>query len=789
MFNTSYQKLKQFVTSSLSKLWGLIVDSLSWLWENKITLLKIAFYFILGVLIKISKLFKKALSYFWENKKPILKFGAYSVFAGFVVLAFLFIYFSKDIPPKDAINDLFVPESTKILDRTETSILYDIYDEYNRTVISGEEIPSSIKYATIVAEDNDFYHHWGIDIKGIFRAFITNIRGKGIQQGGSTITQQYIKNLLLTPERTLARKIKEAVLAIEIEFLYTKDEILTGYLNYVPYGYNTYGVEAASRVYFNKNAKDLTLSESAMLAALPQAPSYYTNNPEALRARRDLILGRMFKLGYITEEQHSEATGEALELTQRYSAISAPHFVTMVRQYIEQKYGPTFVQQAGLRVTTTLDKTMQDAAEKAVTEQAESNRVGFNANNASLVAVDPNTGQILAMVGSKDYFGEPSPQDCISGKTCLFDPQTNITTTLQQPGSSFKPFAYAAALQKGYTPNTIIYDITTEFNPNCHWNGRQNKDVFGLDCYHPVNYDGLEFGPITLAESLAQSRNISSVKVLHLAGIENTMSLATDMGITSLRDRSGYGLALVLGGVDVTLLEQVSAFGAFATRGTVNPTQFILKIEDKNGNILEEFIQESEQVLNENIADQINYMLSENSFRTRVFGEQNYLTIGGLNIAVKTGTTQDYRDAWAVGYTPSVVAGVWVGNNNNASMRNAPGASVAAPIWNKFFREIYSNKATESSQLKEREFYFNLPSLSQEKSFVSPKIDLINIPVLDGVPQGHSILHLVPRDSPRQSGDSKDSPLYANWENAVRNWLGQNLSTPNQSSGIVEEDE
>ena len=761
MFTTSYQKLKQFV-----------IRGLKWLWENKIKILKILLYFLLAVLIKLKKLLKKLFTYLWKHKKPLLKAVGYTAFFSFLIVAFLFIYYLKDIPSRDTINDLFVPESTKILDRTGTSILYDIYDEYNRTVISAEQIPPFVKYATIVAEDDNFYHHWGIDIKAIARAFLINIKGGGVIQGGSTITQQYIKNLFLTPKRTLARKVKEAILAIDIEFLYTKDEILTGYLNYVPYGHNAYGVEAASRVYFNKNAKDLTLAESAILAALPKATTYYSNNPEALKARQVYILDRMLHFGYITQDEHTKSVSETPQINAAYSSLSSPHFVIMVKQYLEQKYGAAFIQQAGLKVVTTLDKTLQDAAEKAVENYAETNVKNFNANNAALVALDPRTGQILAMIGSKNYLGNSSPEGCIPGKTCAFDPQVNITTSLQQPGSAFKPFAYAAAFRKGYTPDTIVYDIKTEFNPNCPWTAHQEKDEFGLECYHPDNYDSLQFGPISLKEALAQSRNIGSVKVLYLAGVENTIKLAQDMGIESLKDRTGYGLSLVLGGADVTLLEQTSAFGTFATRGTRNTPQFILKIEDKNGNVLEEFKQESRKVLEENIADQINYILSTNQFRTRVFGEQNYLTIGGLDIAVKTGTTQEYMDAWAVGYTPSLVAGVWVGNNNNKPMNNAPGASASAPIWNMFFKEVYANKAKESTNLKEKEFYFNLPTISDEEKFVTPDIDTTGIDVLDGQPQGHSILHLVAKDEPRKSGDSKDSPLYLNWENAVRNWLG-----------------
>jgi len=734
---------------------------------------KILGYVALFLLTKLKRSAKKLFSYISQNKKQTLKVVGYASFSGFVFVAFLFIYFAKDLPRRDAINDLFVPESTKILDRTGTSILYDIYDEYNRTVISAQDMPDYMRWATIVAEDDDFYHHWGIDIKAILRAVWVNIKGGSIRQGGSTITQQYIKNLLLTPERTFVRKIKEAILAIEMEVLYTKEEILTGYLNYVPYGSNAYGTEAAAQIYFSKRAKNLTLAESALLAALPQAPTYYTNNPDALEARQKYVLDRMLHFGYITEKQHSEARSQDTTLKQRPGSIRSPHFVIMVKQYLEEKYGVSFVQQAGLRVLTTLDKTLQNIAETAVEERAEFNQTNFNAHNASLVAIDPNTGQILAMVGSKNYLGDSYPQGCVPGKTCLFDPQVNIATSLQQPGSAFKPFAYAAAFQKGFTPDTILYDIKTEFNPDCHWSATQDKDQYGLDCYHPNNYDSLQFGAISMKESLAESRNISSVKTLYLAGIENTIDLAKKLGVESLKDRSGYGLSLVLGGADVTLLEQTSAFSTFANRGTRNKTKFILKIEDKEGNILEELRQESEKVLEENVADQINYILSTDEFRSRVFGRVSNLTIDGLDIAAKTGTTQEFRDAISVGYTPSLAAGIWVGNNNNEAMINAPGVSAAVPIWNRFFKEAYAKKIAEEADLKEKEFYFKLTSIENEKKFIDPKIETMGKNMLDGIITiPHTILHYISKKNPLSSDTSQDDPQYKNWEAAIQNWVG-----------------
>ncbi|MEX0878075.1 MAG: PBP1A family penicillin-binding protein [Candidatus Spechtbacterales bacterium] len=703
----------------------------------------------------------------------ILEWFGLALFLGCVFVAFLFIYYSKDLPSPEALSDLFVPESTKILDRTETVVLYDIHGEQKRTVVSYEDMADYVRWATIVAEDDQFYHHMGLDIRGIARAVVTNLKGGGISQGGSTLTQQFIKNAFLTSERTFPRKIKEAILAIELELKYSKDEILMLYLNQVPYGNSAYGTEAAAQTYFDKSAKDITIAESAILAALPNAPSYYNANREDLLVRQKNILNKMLSLGYITEEEHTEAINEEIEFQPIASFIQAPHFVIEVKQYLENKYGPSYVQQAGLRVVTTLDKTVQEAAEEAVDERANYNIRNFNAHNASLVAIDPYTGHILAMVGSRDYFGKSEPEGCTSGRACLFDPQVNISTSPQQPGSSFKPFAYAQAFKKGYTPDTLVFDVLTEFNPNCSSSANQEKEDSGLNCYHPRNYDLQYFGKITLKEALAQSRNVPAVKVLYLAGINDTIKLANEMGIESLQESSRYGLSLVLGGGDVTLLEETSAFGVFAARGERNPATMILRVQDKNGKILEEHTKNSQQVLEKNIADQINHILSINDYRSRVFGEQNSLVIPGLSVAVKTGTTQDYRDAWTVGYTPSIAAGVWVGNNNNATMYQAPGSQAAAPIWNSFMRKVYQKKSVESSEFKGRGSYFSLPSINNERSFIRPMVEKTNKPVLDGVMTGyHNILHYISLNNPLgdNPNNPNSNPQYKNWEDAVRNW-------------------
>ncbi|MDX1535238.1 MAG: transglycosylase domain-containing protein [Candidatus Spechtbacterales bacterium] len=732
--------------------------------------------------------FKKIAKFVGNKKFTLLKTIAYTGFIGLMLIGFLFVYYSKDLPSSEAISDIFIPESTKILDRTESTVLYDIYGEEKRTIIPPEEIPDSIKWATIVAEDENFYEHPGIDVKGIFRAVVVNIRTGDRTQGGSTITQQFIKNALLTPQKTFSRKIKEAILAIQIEFKYSKDEILDLYLNQVPYGGNTYGVEAASKSYFNKSAKDLTLAEATTLAALPQAPTYYANNQEALKNRQRFILEKMKNSEYISEEEYELALNEEVILSPTFSGFDAPHFVIEVKKYLENKYGATFVQKAGLKVVTTLDTTIQRVAEDSVIEYSEKNKNQFNSNNTAVVVIDPHTGQVLSMVGSKNYFGDSYPENCTPGKSCLFDPQVNVAVTPQQPGSSFKPFAYAAAYDRGYTPDTIIYDTRTEFNPNCSANALEETAPNGSKCYNPGNYDLAYFGPLTFKEALAQSRNIPAVKVLYLAGIENTLKLANRMGIDSLQDHNRYGLALVLGGGDVTLVEETSAFGVFATEGERNETTFILNIEDKEGNVLEEYRKNSVRVLDKNVANQVTYSLSKNEFRSRVFGEVNNLNIPGLSVAAKTGTTQDYMDAWTVGYTPSITVGVWTGNNNNYPMRNGSGSSVASPIWNSVIKNIYKEKSLEGDIIKNKEFYFKLPTLEEESSFTNPVIDKTEKPVLDGVVMPHSILHYVEKYKPRKDApdNPKNDPQYTNWDYSVRIWAREN-GILNDSNGNNEQ--
>jgi len=724
------------------------------------------------------KLFWLRRKYKSGSKRRIIKkvfvFCIWLIVLGAIGLIGVFAYLAKDLPNPAELTERRIIESTKIYDRTGKVILYDVHGEEKRTVISFEEIPQNLKNATIAIEDANFYHHFGVDFKGIVRAFLSNLEGKTLEQGGSTITQQFIKNTVLTSEKTYTRKIKEAILAIELEIKYSKDEIIGFYLNQVPYGSNAYGIEAASQTFFNKNAKDLTLAESALLAALTQAPSYYSpygSHLNELKMRQEYVLDRMYKLGYTTEEELKTAKQEELKFAQIKEGIKAPHFVMYIKEYLEETYGKEYMEKAGLKVYTTLDWDLQQAAENIVSEQVKKNAKNYNANNAALVAIDPKTGQILAMVGSKDYFGDVYPKGCKPGKTCLFEPNVNVATRPRQPGSSFKPFAYARAFQKGFTPDTIVFDLETEFA------------VEGAPSYKPRNYDGKFRGPVTFRQGLAQSLNIPSVKVLYLAGVDETINLAQDMGINTLKDRSRYGLSLVLGGGEVKLLEETAAFGVFANDGVKNPVTSILKIEDNRGVVLEEYENKSQKIIEPQIARLISNILSDDETRAPIFGTKSNLYIEGIPVAAKTGTTQEYRDGWTIGYTPSLVVGVWTGNNDNTPVNKEPGLIVAAPIWNQFIKKAYEIKKIATEEfVKPDPIIANRDILNGKfANELKVKIDKIsgklatNLTPPDLIEekiyyQVHCVLYYLSKDDPQGEGNGQSDPQFSNWEVPVINW-------------------
>jgi 1A family penicillin-binding protein len=566
--------------------------------------------------------------------------------------------------------------STQIMDRNG-QILYDVYANQNRTPENLVDIPLYLRQATISIEDKNFYSHPGFDILGILRGF-SRIFTTGRAEGGSTLTQQLVKNALLTDDRTLPRKIKEFVLALEIEKKYTKDQILQMYLNEVPYGGTAWGVGAAAQTYFGKDVKDLNLVECAILAGMPQSPSTYSpysSTPKAYVQRTKDVLRRMKEDGYITGDQEKSAVAAVPNITfqQRGAGFKAPHFVQYVQKILEDRYGQAAVEQGGLKVTTTLDLDLQNQAQKIVSDEI-AKVMSQHITNGAAVVLNPETGEIIAMVGSKD-FNDPGVG------------QYNVVTALRQPGSSFKPFTYVTAFKKGYTAATLLMDVPTTFP-----GGANNPD------YIPVNYDNKFVGPIQVRYALANSRNIPAVKMLAMVGIKDVLSTATDMGITTLPPTADtlkkVGLSLTLGGGEIRLIDMADAYSAFVNKGRrVDPIS-ILKVVDANGKVLEDnHPKAGKQVLTEQQAYLIDSILSDNVARSAEFGVNSYLNVPGYNVMVKTGTTNDKKDNWTIGGNDNAMVGVWVGNNDNTSMLNvASGVSGASPIWHKIIVAALANK-------------------------------------------------------------------------------------------------
>lgn len=709
------------------------------------------------------------------NWKLLGKISLYILIAGVLSIAAVFAWFAKDLPSPGKLNNRVIIQSTKIYDRTGDHLLYEVHGEEKRTQIPFYEMPENIRYATIALEDQNFYNHIGIEIKGIIRAALKDVINLGTAQGGSTITQQFIKRSVLTSEKTFTRKIKEVILAVELEQKFEKNEILEMYLNEIPYGSNAYGIEAASQTFFGKHAKELALDEAALLASLPQAPSYYSpygNHTDALVGRQQYALNQMARLGYITQEQADEAKQINILSKIKVSRenISAPHFVMYIKDYLEKKYGAQAVEEGGLKVYTTLDWDKQQIAEQAVREGAEKNIAKYGAENAALVAIDPKNGQILAMVGSKDYFDKE------------IDGQVNVTIRDRQPGSSFKPYVYLTAFQKGYTPETNIWDVDTNFSTE---DGKE---------YNPKNYDGKNSGLMQMKDALARSLNVPAVKTLYLAGVKDSIDTAHKMGITTLNEPDRYGLSLVLGGGEVKLLDHVSAFSTFATGGIYRKKTAILKVEDGKGQALEEYKEDhGQRVIEEKYIAMIDYVLSTNSLRAPVFGENNPLRFDNRPVAAKTGTTNEWRDGWTVGFTPSLVAGVWAGNNDNSPMaQGADGSYVAAPIWRTFMDKALQNYNVEKFPEYEKEEAGK--DVLDGKLEMKKELKICEIPgkkdkyclANDNCPDSevekkkfadaHSILYYVNKDDPRGDApkDPENDPQFKRWEEAIKKWLKDN---------------
>ncbi|MBX4189814.1 penicillin-binding protein [Candidatus Parcubacteria bacterium] len=694
-------------------------------------------------------------------RKPTLKqvgmLFLWLIVLGSIAFFSLFIYLSRTLPDPESIALRKISESTKIFDRTGDVLLYDIHGEEKRTVVPWEDIPASLKNAVISAEDSSFYKHKGIDLKGIMRAFYRDITGLNLSEGGSTITQQLVKNALLGQQKTPTRKIKELILSIEIERRFSKDQILWMYLNEIPLGSNVYGVESASKTFFGKNTSELSLSESAIIASVLRAPSYYSpygHHTDDLMSRKNLILGRMKDLGFITPEQYDQAKSEKIVFRPTLDKLIAPHFVFMVKDYLVKKYGEDVAENGGLKVTTTLDANYQEIAEEVVAKYSKINKERYKATNAALVSVNPKDGGIRALVGSSDYFDVSNQGNF------------NVVTANRQPGSSFKPFAYATLLSQGYPDSTVLFDLRTEFNPYCSPDALQTKDRYGLDCYHPQNYDGRYRGPVTLRQALDQSLNVPSVKVLYLAGVQKTILFAQKMGITTLTDPDRYGLSLVLGGAEVHPVDLASAYGVFANDGVRNPWNFIMKVEDANGNILEQQEDQSERAIPAQVARLMNSVLSDNSARAGVFGYNSSLYIPGREVAAKTGTTQENRDAWVAGYTPSLSTVVWTGNNDNTPMtKEGAGISASGPMWNEFMRRAIATIPFETFQKPD--------PVSSSKIMLDGNYTYTPD---GGMPQYHTILYYVNRENPLGPfpSDPFNDSLFNNWEWAVQHYFVPN---------------
>jgi penicillin-binding protein 1C len=695
---------------------------------------------------------------------------------GCITVGVISLWFANlDMPDLSTFQDRQVSQSTKIYDRTGKIVLYDIHEDAKRTLVPLSAISPFVQKATIAIEDAEFYDHIGIKPTSIIRAILANIVSGGYAQGGSTITQQVIKNTVLTKDKTITRKLKEWILAIKIEKVLTKDKILEVYLNETPYGGTMYGVEEASRQFFGKSATDLTLAEASYIAALPQAPSFYSPygpNTAKLQQRQKLVLQKMLEKKFIDQSAYDAALKEKVVFRERsQQTIRAPHFVMYVRDYLINTYGEDKVLHGGLRVTTTLDFALQEKAETVARSFGPRLERDFNASNTAMVAIDPKTGDILAMVGSRDYFDQQH------------EGNFNVTLAKRQPGSAIKSFVYAAAWQKGYTPDTMLFDVKTEFSSECNPDGTPKKP--DANCYSPQDYDEVFEGPMTMKRALAQSRNIPAVKTYYLAGVRNTLNLLRDVGITSLTDIDRLGLTLVLGGGEVSLLELTSGYSVFANDGVRNEYRSVLSVQDAEGNILEQKPPHPEQVVDSNIARQVNDALSDE--KVRLDSLNSLITPLGRQVAIKTGTTNDYRDVWVVGYSPNLVIGAWAGKNDNSAMQRKVAGLIIAPVWAGYmsaFLDTFPNehfrRPTETpSDLKPvlrgewtggRSYTIDTISGKLATEYTPPETRSETIQ--NSV---HSILYWVNKDDPRgpiPEHPEKDSQ-FENWEYGVRNWFDE----------------
>lgn len=603
------------------------------------------------------------------NQRPFIVVTL-TVFAGFTVGSLIvFALYNSNIPTPDDLLNTKEPITTEIYDKNGT-LLYRFYEVQNRSLVTLDKIPKNLVNATIATEDKNFYRHFGVDFLAVARAAKSNVTHNQ-KQGASTITQQLIKNTLLNPDRTVARKLKEMTLAVWTEIVFSKKEILQMYFNEVPYGGTAVGAAAAAQTYFQKDVSELTLAESAYLAGLTAAPSTYSpygNSPELGKNRQKVVLRRMAEDGYILKDEAEKAYLENLSIKPPQQSIKAPHFVMFVKNALAEKYGEKQVLGGGLKVTTTLDLDLQEKVEKIVSDEV--GKLSYlNVTNGAAMVTDAKTGHILAMVGSKDYFDQNGGN-------------YNVALALRQPGSAIKPVTYATAFKLGFSPGNLLLDIPVSFKNS--W-----------ETYTPVNYDSRFHGPVTIRTALGSSYNIPAVKMLAVVSIPEMLKTAKDLGITTLQNPQNYGLSLTLGGGEVRMLDMMAVYGTFSQNGKRYDPQPVLKVTDSAGKVLEENLHpEGKQVITQEVAFMINNILSDNKARSAAFGAHSLLVIPKHTVAAKTGTTDNKRDNWTFGFTPEYVIGTWVGNNNNKPMHPSltSGVTGAAPIWHKITSLILQNK-------------------------------------------------------------------------------------------------
>ncbi len=653
-------------------------------------------------------------------------------------------------PSISSFADRQVDQSTKIYDRTGQILLYDYNRDAKRNIIPLADVSPNAINATIAIEDSGFYTHGGIRITSILRAMIADVLGGSLAQGGSTITQQVVKNTLLTNKKSVSRKVHEWVLALKLEQTYSKAQVLEAYLNNIPYGGTLYGIEAAAEAYFGVSAKDLTVAQSAYLAAMIQAPTRYSPygpNRALLEARKDVVLERMRTLGLIDQATYESAKATTVVFsTSGQNSVIAPHFVFYVLSQLEALYGASALM-TGLRVTTTLDADLEVKAESILNRYALENVKKFRATNASLVAIDPATGQILAMIGSRDFFDT------------AIDGQFNAALALRQPGSTMKPFIYSLALQHGYTRDTVIFDVPTQFSTSCNAGDTTNNTP---PCYAPQNFDGNFRGPMTFETALAQSINIPAIKTLYLVGIQNAVNFAKSFGLTTLGDAAQYGLTLVLGGGEVRLLDLVGAYSTFANDGVLNTPTGILEVKDAQGSVLKKYTPQPAQVLPANIARNMSAMLSDAAARYPEYPLDSPLSFAGYDVAVKTGTTDDTRDAWVIGYTPSLALGVWAGNNDNSKMVKSIAGYITAPMW---------HEAMAYGLTKYPKGYFGAPDPIYTS--VPPMLrGEWRIPDGNGNIYPHSLLYWTDKRNPLgpPPANPANDAQFARWEYGISAW-------------------